>query len=609
MHFRNDIQGLRALAFLFVFVFHLYPNLLPGGFIGVDMFFVISGYLISSIILNQKEKSTFTFTRFFESRFKCIVPAYYVFLLFVSVGIYFHYLPSDLLNLKQALKYAAIFASNFYFAAGDSYFGARLNENPLLHTWSLGIEMQFYFLLPFVLIWIKNKYLPYIVGGLIVFITAFTQYKLDVDGFSSGLYFSLYTRIPEFLIGVFLALTLKNGRLNHINGFVTSAAGFSILLLSLFYINEHTPFPGVLALLPCLGIALILIAKENPMAKFLSSKPLVYIGNLSYSLYLWHWLFMAIIRYKNGLYSGYTFTLQESLLITVLTIITAWLSYNLVENTFRKLSNRRFLIAISPVVAMFAISTFYLSIYAENNKIPADYNGASFALQSHYENKTEVIGDSFADGKNIFLFGDSHALVIKPFFDELGKSENFKVRTLTCDTYPALAGLSDKHILATEKRFYDYSRSLVDATNKEIQHSDVIIFSTVDINRMPEMPAALNNLASNLRQDQSLILVKTFKTITKNPVRVNQGYVKNSSEKFLAQDRRKNAITLDSIAALHKNVYSIDLSDSNVYQDFPYYRDTLLYYDANHINQRGARLLAKDLEKKYADLIHTVLKK
>src|SRR5690554_2131327 len=168
MQFRNDIQGLRALAFLFVFLFHLNPSWLPGGFIGVDIFFVISGYLITSILMHQKAKGTFSFLTFYEKRIKRIVPAHFIMLIFVLIAAYYVFLYNDITNLKDAALRTALFISNMLFAKGQSYFGVGLNDNPLLHTWSLSIEMQFYFILPIIIIFIKNKYLPYIMGGLII---------------------------------------------------------------------------------------------------------------------------------------------------------------------------------------------------------------------------------------------------------------------------------------------------------------------------------------------------------------------------------------------------------------------------------------------------------
>lgn len=332
MLFRNDIQGLRALAFIFVFIFHLNPSWLPGGFIGEDIFFVISGYLITSIILHQKSSDKFSFISFYQ----------------VIAG-FFIYLQFDLSILRRSLITAIAYTSNIYFGGGDNYFGAKLAENPLLHTWSLAIEMQFYIILPAILRFFGNKKLPYIIGGLLVGITAYIQFKLTIEGYSSVLYFSFLSRVPEFLVGVFFGSCLKNGKLS-VGGIFTATSGLLMIGYSLVFINENTLFPGLYALVPIIGVVLILISSDNNISKIQESKLLVYLGGLSYSLYLWHWPIMAYLRYRNGVYEGYEFSAKVMIYITILTFCLAWLSYTFVEHVYRKQTNKRFVLMLSPIV-------------------------------------------------------------------------------------------------------------------------------------------------------------------------------------------------------------------------------------------------------------------
>lgn len=596
MNFRNDIQGLRALAFLFVYIFHLNPNWLPGGFIGVDMFFVISGYLISSILINQIEKNEFSFQKFYENRLKRITPAYYFLLFVVSIGIYFIYLPNDLLHLRTNFKTAMFFLSNLTFSSGDSYFGTKLNENPLLHTWSLAIEMQFYFILPMLIYWVKKTLLPLVTGLVIVIISAYTQYKLNSEGFNPELYFSLLTRVPEFLLGTFLATAFKNGVLQKLNGNLISISGLTLIVFSLVFIDKHTPFPGLVALIPCLGVGLLLIAKENWISKLLSTKAFVFIGNLSYSLYLWHWPIMAFLRYRNGINIAYIFSWPEIAIITLLTFLFAWTSYLFIENKYKVISNRNFSIALAPVLLLTLISTYYIKPYSLKNEILFEYSTSSFKKESHYKDSVDRIGSDTQHTPNIFLFGDSHALTVKPLFDELGKSMNIAIKTLTCDTYPAVEGLGEIKTTMSNKKFLDYAKSLISSTKEQILANDIIIFNTSDINKEIVIAQSIAKIASTLRADQNFILIKTYKILTRNPLRINQGYLKNSNEVFEEINLEKNYKTIDSIAHLYKNVHVLDLSKSELYKDLPYYKDTLLYYDAIHLNQRGARLFAKEVK-------------
>ncbi|MDR6544698.1 peptidoglycan/LPS O-acetylase OafA/YrhL [Chryseobacterium rhizosphaerae] len=210
MQFRNDIQGIRALAFFLVFIFHINYTWLQGGFIGVDVFFVISGYLMTSIIIDQKDKNIFSFYDFYWKRLKRIFPAYLFLIIAATLAGSFIYLARDIWTLQKSAGASIVFLSNLLFSRGDSYFGAALNENPFLHTWSLAIEMQFYLLLPLLLIWVKRKYLSAVIVLLIIVLTIYTSISMYIDNSNTSTYFSLVSRIPEFLIGSFYSLAFKN---------------------------------------------------------------------------------------------------------------------------------------------------------------------------------------------------------------------------------------------------------------------------------------------------------------------------------------------------------------------------------------------------------------
>lgn len=199
MEFRNDIQGLRAIAVLSVFLFHLNPNWLPGGFIGVDIFFVISGFLISSICFSKIDKNKFSFIDFYQSRIKRIVPAYFVLLFVIGIIGYQLFLETDFENLKKSYFWSIVFQSNEYFSSLDTYFGTKNSENPFLHTWTLAVEMQFYLFLPFLLFFIKRKWQA--VALFIMTIILFTYGTIEVfNNNKSEIYFSLLARTPEFLL-------------------------------------------------------------------------------------------------------------------------------------------------------------------------------------------------------------------------------------------------------------------------------------------------------------------------------------------------------------------------------------------------------------------------
>lgn len=216
MQFRRDIQGLRAIAVLLVMLFHFNPAWLPGGFVGVDVFLVISGYLIVSILLEKKSKPAYrlsnTLRYFYLSRVKRIAPAYFAMLIVVSLLAAVLFLPSDLAIYKQGLKQAALFNSNNYFSGFGDYFAPHNHEQPLLHTWSLAVEIQFYLLAPLLVLLLPSKLLKWLFAALLICLTAVAEYRLRILGIEQATYYSLYARLPEFLAGGLLAMYLHRNR-------------------------------------------------------------------------------------------------------------------------------------------------------------------------------------------------------------------------------------------------------------------------------------------------------------------------------------------------------------------------------------------------------------
>src|SRR5690606_13670204 len=205
-------------------------------------------------------------------------PAHFIMLIFVLIAIYFVYLYYDIKTLRGSIVGSALFISNIVFAKGQSYFGVGLNDNPLLHTWSLSIEMQFYFILPLIIIFIKNKYLPYIMGGLIILLTGYSTYEMMINHATSSMYFSLLARMPEFFVGSLLSLIFINREpISKKSSIIISTIGLLAVFVSAFYITGESIFPGVLALIPTLGTGLLLISNKNIFSDLLSKKIMVHI--------------------------------------------------------------------------------------------------------------------------------------------------------------------------------------------------------------------------------------------------------------------------------------------------------------------------------------------
>jgi peptidoglycan/LPS O-acetylase OafA/YrhL len=338
-NYRPDIDGLRAVAVLSVVIFHAFPDeaWLPGGFVGVDVFFVISGYLISKILFSEIEQHRFSLASFYGRRVRRIFPALAVCLAAVLAYGFVVLMPSELAQLGKQVFFGASFLSNFALWSESGYFDRAATSKPLLHLWSLGIEEQFYILWP-PLLWIAFK-LKAAIGRLIVglLVASFAvNIALSLTDTSSDFYLPV-SRFWELLVGAALAwrpdINLKAG-LKH----VISLAGMAAILMSASLFTSEMSFPGWLALLPVAGSAAVILAGPNAVVNktILSNRVAVSIGLISYPLYLWHWPLIAfsyVIRGKPP-------TSLMAFGIVIASLLLAWATYRFIERPVRLSSNR-----------------------------------------------------------------------------------------------------------------------------------------------------------------------------------------------------------------------------------------------------------------------------
>ncbi len=379
--YRPDIDGLRAIAVLSVVSFHAFPNFFKSGFIGVDIFFVISGFLISTIIFENLEKHTFSFYEFYVRRIKRIFPALILVLISsFSLG-WFFLLADEYKQLGKHIASGAGFISNFVLLDEVGYFDNSADTKPLLHLWSLGIEEQFYIFWPF-LVWIAWRQK---INFLVLTITvASISFILNIVGINSDLiatFYSPQTRFWELLIGSLLAwFSLQVGRnnkykigdfwlVNSYNDKVDSEnrlanglslAGFFLLVSGFWGINKDLNFPGYWALFPVLGSALIISAGANAWLnrKILSNKIAVWFGLISFPLYLWHWPILSFVRIVEGDLTSY----KMRICALTFSVALAWLTFRFVENPFRIGKSDKakaiFLITIMSIVGYIGYNTY-----------------------------------------------------------------------------------------------------------------------------------------------------------------------------------------------------------------------------------------------------------
>ena len=301
--YRPDIDGLRAVAVLAVVAFHAFPRWMPGGFVGVDIFFVISGYLISTILLENLERGTFSFTTFYMRRIRRIFPALAVVLAASFAFGWYSLFADEFRQLGKHMAGGAGFVANLVLWKESGYFDTASELKPLLHLWSLGIEEQFYLVWP-LLLWLAWRRKFNVLGVIVLLLLAsFVANEVFISRDVTATFYAPYTRFWELLAGSLLAwrhLRPTSGETQH--GNALSLAGFVLLVLSFWQITKATPFPGAWAVLPVAGAFCVIAAGQRAWLNrvLLSNRVAVFFGLISFPLYLWHWPLLAFVRIIEG---------------------------------------------------------------------------------------------------------------------------------------------------------------------------------------------------------------------------------------------------------------------------------------------------------------------
>ena len=336
MKYRSDIDGLRAVAILPVVAYHAGLALVPGGFVGVDVFFVISGYLICRLINDEIKDGSFTVAAFYKRRVMRLFPALFAMLLATSVLAYLYLLPIELKEFSDSMIAAVTYVSNIFFALTTGYFDAPAETKPLLHTWSLSVEEQFYIVCPLFML-ACYRFCPRRLNALVA-IGALLSFAAAVLAYTRNPTFAFFLtpfRAWELLLGALLGIRFFPVATSSDLKSVIGGAGLALVLFAVFGFSRDTPLPLATAT-ACIGTALIIHSSENGISvvgRLLSWRPAVFIGLISYSLYLWHWPIMVFQR-SDGFLFAQTSVASKLGLIAV-SIGVAYLSWKFVELPFR----------------------------------------------------------------------------------------------------------------------------------------------------------------------------------------------------------------------------------------------------------------------------------
>lgn len=434
--YRPEIDGLRALAVVLVIFFHAGSSKFQGGYVGVDVFFVISGYLITSIIWNEHKRGQFTYAAFYERRARRILPALYA-VTIVSVPLGWYLIESsEYREFVQSAMAVPLFLSNVFFWSQSGYFADAAELKPLLHTWSLAVEEQFYLIFPPLLLLLasRTRHVSLYLAALLLASLALSQWMLSRD--SEASFFLLPTRLWELLVGALLALGTAHtvsqaSATNPLKANVLGVAGLALILVPAHFFGETTPFPGVAAIAPTLGAALVIYAAwPGTFAHWLLSQRIfVGIGLISYSLYLWH---QPLFAFGRMYWDEATFDrLRTAFLLAAVGI--GWLSWKFIEKPFRDRSklSRAAIFATSLAGAVALLGVAGVAGSREPRIVYPETLTASFARSPRSKECFDIplahreparwncrVGKSNAQ-PSFMVFGDSHAVSLLPAFDSL----------------------------------------------------------------------------------------------------------------------------------------------------------------------------------------------
>jgi peptidoglycan/LPS O-acetylase OafA/YrhL len=513
MHYRPEIDGLRALAVLPVILFHAGFSAFSGGFIGVDVFFVISGYLITSIILSELARGEFSLRRFYARRARRILPALFCVMLVTIPFALLWMLPSQYAAFSRSMLAVVGFVSNLFFWRESGYFAAEASEKPLLHTWSLGVEEQYYVLVPLalMLLWRFGKK-PAFYGVVLAAIVSFGLCEYASRYAHSANFFLLPTRAWELLIGSLCAFH-HHGRAPKQNNLL-ALLGLSMVTLAVFTYGEHMRLPSAYTLAPVIGTALILLyaTRDTWVAKMLSLKLCVGIGLISYSAYLWHHPLFAFAHIRLFHAPSAALMLGLSALALLLGALTWWL----VEQPFRQ-KNHRFYVGnraalcagIATALLLVGAGIYghvtdgrlaYWQAHAPENQRLAyamidrertrnfDYDNGDCIFNAN--SLTQEVGERMAGcakkhGKGIAIIGDSHAMnmfhVLKTragthrFVVGLGQGMCRPHAPLATCNYQPLQALLQQHPAMLHTIIYEQAgwHLFVDARGREIDQDRI----------------------------------------------------------------------------------------------------------------------------------------
>ena len=619
MDYRREIDGLRALAVLPVVLFHAGFQTFSGGFVGVDVFFVISGYLITTIILAELEQGKFSIVNFYERRARRILPALFLVMLACIPFAWFWLLPSDMKKFSESLVAVSIFASNILFLRDSGYFDTAAELKPLLHTWSLAVEEQYYVFFPLLLIvlWRLGKRWALLVVS-IVFTASFAAAQWATYAKPATAFYLLPTRVWELLVGAYVAFYLSNSNRKIFHKTISELGGWlgiALIFFPVFTYSKATPFPGFFAVAPTLGAALIILfaTQNTTVGKFVGNKVFVGIGLISYSAYLWHQPLFAFFRHKSLTIDNHF----AFFILSIMTLVLAYFSWKYVEAPFRNTNkiSKKNIFSLSLAFGLCFVSFGYIGYRSNGFESRFDRTLAGdighiefhgYIDKKYFDCEPKTIAENALSWEgylrckqskkgipDIVLLGDSHA---EHLF--LGLAEYIPNKNISFYI------LNDKPYI-TSKDFKPIYDELI--FNNKAQH---IILTMHFIGRLDANGTGLyegfsNVIAALLKAEKSITLVGDVPRFNQNPGLCVYSYMGKTAASCLLSIEdvnRQRAVYDEILNRLARNFglgyLRIDEALCSELACGMSKDDKILYRDKDHLNIMGSKLIGKSLAER-----------
>jgi len=613
MKYRADIDGLRAVAVLPVLFFHSGWNIFSGGYVGVDVFFVISGYLITRILADEIAEHRFSILNFYERRIRRIFPCLFAVIVASCVAAAVLLVPLDFRDFSKSVIATVLFASNILFFRQSGYFDDQSAIKPFLHTWSLAVEEQFYIFFP-ILLWLIHRYARdriFLVLAPLALLS-FAINAWSVRHFPAFTFFMAPTRVWELFAGALLALKFAPG-IDHRwvrEGLVW--LGLGLILYAVFKFTSSTNFPGVNALLPVVGAALLIQYGHDTSAGWLlSRKPMVFVGLISYSLYLWHWPIIVFSEY----YLVQKLTGWRTAAAVAVSLAVATLSWRYVERPFRVkglIPRRRIFQGAAAAMAIMAVlSMAGLASNGWAGRFPDEVvrlEGYADAFNPRREechreeDKVIAFERSCVYGAKTpptyAVWGDSHAVELTYALGEIAARHNESVMQFTYSSCPPSLGMD----IRIRPNCRAYNDKLVRFLADDHDLATVFLVSRYDNYRWEA-----DKFSAGIRKSVAALLAAGKRVVLVYPIPTTSVSIPRTLARYAAAGADPNSFTIDEDAFLRRNSYAFELLDSftepNVVHVFPHKRlchgnacivyanGAPLYFDQQHLNVDGAEYL------------------